>query len=310
MQSSLSTLSNLIVLLNLVDLSDDNKRVLETAILSLVSDKDTAQILFSLQWPDFRITLRALSGLCRSLTLFRSIEIVHGIVGSTNFFEYAVNVNFADLCQLITTFLPNGISADIQETIDDEADFNRKIILMRLLYRQIIDEEIQKIYKDYLSAHFLQLPTGAIYDFAFSGWLSLTSETTEAFLKEILETSRHQARGVQSFPDSIETKLECAYLLYISGKITDISILKELAEGRPLLQFLLRPEKFDYNQVDFSNYMWENFARQEKYMEYFIDHKDVIVPRIIERIKNNDACEAEKRILYGFLLDRDEIWKI
>ena len=45
-------------------------------------------------------------------------------------------------------------------------------------------------------------------------------------------------------------------------------------------------------------------------MEYFIDHKDVIVPRIIERIKNNDACEAEKRILYGFLLDRDEIWKI
>lgn len=310
MQSSLSTLSNLILLLNLVDLSDDNKKVIETAILSLVSDKDTAQILFSLQWPDFRITLRALSRLCRSLTLFRSIEIIHGIVGSINFFEYAVNVNFADLRQLITAFLPNGISADIQATIDDEADFNRKIILLRLLYQQIIDEEIQKIYKDYLSAHFLQLPTDAIYDFAFSGWLSLTSETAEAFLKEILETSRHQARGVQSFPDPIETQLECAYLLFISGKITDISILKELAEGRPHLQFLLRPEKFDYNQVDFSNYMWENFARQEKYMEYFIGHKDVIVPRIKERIKNNDACEAEKRILYGFLLDRDEMWKI
>ena len=56
--------------------------------------------------------------------------------------------------------------------------------------------------------------------------------------------------------------------------------------------------------------MWVNFARHEKYMKCFITHKDSIIPQIKERIEKNDASEAEKRILYGFLLDRDEVWKI
>ena len=45
-------------------------------------------------------------------------------------------------------------------------------------------------------------------------------------------------------------------------------------------------------------------------MKYFVANKDAIIPQIKERIEKNDASEAEKRILYGFLLDRDEVWKI
>ena len=38
--------------------------------------------------------------------------------------------------------------------------------------------------------------------------------------------------------------------------------------------------------------------------------KDEIVPRIKDRIEKKDASEAEKKILYGFLLDKEEIWKV
>ena len=96
----------------------------------------------------------------------------------------------------------------------------------------------------------------------------------------------------------------------INDMISDISALKELSEGRPHLQFLLDSESFDYSQVDFSNYMWENFARHEKYMSCFIAHKDAIIPIIQNRIKSEEASETEKRILYGFLLSGNEIWKI
>lgn len=85
---------------------------------------------------------------------------------------------------------------------------------------------------------------------------------------------------------------------------------ERLSEGRPHLQFLLDSESFDYSQVDFSNYMWENFARHEKYMSCFIAHKDAIIPIIQNRIKSEEASETEKRILYGFLLSGNEIWKI
>lgn len=309
-QSSFSTLNNLILLLNLVDLDENSKRTLEKTIASLVGDKTIAQILFSIRWPDFRIVLRALSKLCKSLTLSCDFEIVHSIVTRKEFFEYAVNVNSESLRQLITALLPNDSPSKIQTTIDTTGDFNQKIILLRLFYPCIVDVGAKRAYQDFLSVNFLQLSTNAIYDFVFSGWLTLTSETADAFLKGILEMNTHQARGVRSFPDPVETKLECAYLLYISDIITDIGILKELTEGRPHLQFLLCPENFDYNQVDFSNYMWENFARQEKYMKHFIAHKDSIIPRIKERIEKDEASEAEKRILYGFLLDGDDVWKI
>ena len=309
-QASFSTFSNLILLLNLVDLDENSKRVLKTTIAHLVSDKTIAHILFSIHWPDFRITLRALSKLCRSLTLSCDFEIVRSIVTRKEFFEYAANVSFGSLRQLITAFLPNDISDEVQTTIDTTDNFNQKIILLRLFYQHIVDVGAQRTYQDFLSVNFLQLPTNAIYDFIFSGWLTLTPETAEAFLKGILEMNGHQTHGVHSFPDPVETKLECAYLLYISDRITDISILKELSEGRPHLQFLLSPENFDYTQVDFSNYMWGNFARNEKYMKYFVSNKDAIIPQIKERIEKNDASEAEKRILYGFLLDKDEVWKI
>ena len=115
---------------------------------------------------------------------------------------------------------------------------------------------------------------------------------------------------MQSFPDPVETKLECAYLLYINDMISDISVLAELSEERPHLQFLLDSESFDYEQIDFSDYMWENFARHEKYINCFIAHKNAIIPKIQKRIETGEASETEKRILYGFLLSGDEVWKI
>lgn len=102
--------------------------------------------------------------------------------------------------------------------------------------------------------------------------------------------------------------MECVYILYIQGFISDISPLKDLADGRIHLQFLLNPDDFDYNQVDFSNYMWVNFARHPKYMEKFILHKDIIIPIIECRIENNEASETERKILYAFLLNKDEMY--
>lgn len=313
LQSSLATLSNIVLMLNLVTLEENDKEILKASIVELLSNEAIVQILFSIHWPDFRIALRAFSELCRSLTLSRNFEIVHRIIKSTNFFEYAANVNFSNLRKLVIAFLPDdneNISLEIQTVIDTAANFPQKVILLRLFYQHIVDEMSQRTYQDLLSANFLQLHTDAIYDFVFSGWLVLTSEIAEEFLKGILQTKAQRPRGEHSFPDPIETKLECAYLLYINDMITDISLLGELAEGRPHLQFLLDQENFDYAQVDFSNYMWENFARHEKCMKCFAAHKDEIVPRIKERVEKKVASEAEKKILYGFLLDKEEMWRI
>ena len=78
---------------------------------------------------------------------------------------------------------------------------------------------------------------------------------------------------------------------------------------RPHLQFLLDPENFDYTQVDFSNYMWCNFAGHVQFRKYFVAHKNILIPKIKSRVKQKTASEVEKKVLYGILLDEDELWK-
>ena len=223
-----------------------------------------------------------------------------------------MNVSFNSLRHLIEQFISKDeeTTDKIQALIDATENFNSKVILLRLLYRRITGDATQQKYKHILSDSFAQLPIGAIYDFAFSGWLTPNQDALEEFLNRILEISKKGNLSMRVFPDPVETKLECVYLLHISDMLADISMLKPLSEGRPHLQFLLNPKNFDYSQVDFSDYMWENFARREEYMKTFVAHKEVIIPKIQKRIETGEVTEAEKRILYGFLLRGDEVWKM
>ena len=311
-QSSFSALSNIALLLNLVDLDENSKGIITVSVEELLSDEIIAPVFFSISWPDFRQSLRELSKLCSLLTFRPNFELVHQIIDGEKFFEYAVNVHFNSLCHLIENFLSKDeeTTDKIQAIVDATEDFHKKVILLRLFYQQIMGDAIQQKYKRILSDDFAKLPIDAIYDFTFSGWLTPDQNSIKEFLNEILEISRKEVAGMHSYPDPVETKLECVYLLHINDMITDISVLKELSEERPHLQFLLDSESFDYSQVDFSNYMWENFARHEKYMNSFIEAKDVIIPRIQKRIETGEASETEKRVLYGFLLSGDEVWKM
>lgn len=307
-----STLSNIVLLLNLVGLDCDGKKTIAASIEELLSDEIFVQKFFSIGWPDFKQSLREFSKLCCSLTFSSNFELIYQIVDGEKFFEYAVNVSFNSLRHLIEQFISKDeeTTDKIQALIDATENFNSKVILLRLLYRRITGDATQQKYKRILSDSFAQLPIGAIYDFAFSGWLTPNQDALKEFLNRILEISKKGNSNMRVFPDPVETKLECVYLLHISDMLADISMLKPLSEGRPHLQFLLDPKNFDYSQVDFSDYMWENFARREEYMKTFVAHKEVIIPKIQKRIETGEVTEAEKRILYGFLLRGDEVWKM
>lgn len=88
MQSSFSALSNIVLLLNLVDLDYDGKRTIAASIEELLSDVIFVQKFFSIGWPDFKQSLIELSKLCCSLTFSSNFELIYQIVGGEKFFEY------------------------------------------------------------------------------------------------------------------------------------------------------------------------------------------------------------------------------
>lgn len=56
-----------------------------------------------------------------------------------------------------------------------------------------------------------------------------------------------------------------------------------------------------------SDYMWGNIMRSKKYLPYFIKAKEKIVPKIQKRITIGSASEFERKMLYGVLLDKEEL---
>ncbi len=311
--SSFSVLANLACLLNLVELNNECRKTIECSIETLFLDKSISKFIFSINCPDFKFILNAFTDICISLQFSTHLEIVNEIVNNDNFYQYAINVNFNNLRSLLLTFLNDEdfeeIENGIKDIIEKTDNFQHKIILLRLFYKCIKSNNLREYYTVYLSSNFTQLSIQAIYDFVFNNWLIPDQKGIDAFLKGILETQRNQKKGVYPIPDPVESKLECAYLLHINDTITDISILKDLASERDHLKFLLHPETFDYTQVDFSNYMWTNFAKHEKYMKFFVLNKNKIIPKIKERIREGNAGEDEKKILYGFLLTNNDIWE-
>ena len=98
-------------------------------------------------------------------------------------------------------------------------------------------------------------------------------------------------------------------LLKIIYSHLDISILKPYAKYSPHLQFIFDPENFDYSQIDTSNYMWENLFKSKQYRKYFIKHKKEILSDNLKNIFETERDNrAQQKIVYGVLLDEDEIW--
>ena len=196
---------------------------------------------------------------------------------------------------------------DLKDIINSETGFNNKVMLLRLFYKRIVNKANQKEYKSFLSDNFMKIGTYAIYDFAFNGWIKISDNEVNELKNKTLELFRSKEKGAEVYPDPIKTKLECLYILHINGLANDLSSLEEMSQDYLHLQFLLNPESFDYSQVDFSDYMWKNFALREKYMKRFVEHKNDLIPLIEERIKKDTVTEFEKRILYRFFLSKSEV---
>lgn len=310
--SSISLLANLALLLTKIDLSEDDKAKLSVAINTLFTDSEFNKRFWFIGGPSSRECVKSFFRLIEILpTNKTNIICIKSIISSPGFFEFSFNSNVYLIRSILLYFLDennkNQYQTDLKDIINSELDFNNKVMLLRLFYKRIVNKATRKEYKSFLSDNFMKIGTYAIYDFAFNGWIKISDNEVNELKNKTLELFKSKEKGAEIYPDPVKTNLECLYLLHITGLANDLSSLEEMSQDYLHLQFLLNPESFDYTQVDFSNYMWQNFARRPKYMKLFVEHKSNIIPLIEEKIKKDYATEFEKRIFYKFFLSKSEV---
>ena len=122
------------------------------------------------------------------------------------------------------------------------------------------------------------------------------------------DAKRKSRPGAITFPDHLMRAIHYCLILGLIGCDVDFASLQPYAHYSEHLRFMISPETFDYSLVDTNNYMWQNLIYSKTYREYFVAHKNEL---LTEALKQTFDLELETRdqqkIVYGFLLDPDEV---
>lgn len=312
--SFINTISNLAIIINRINISEDLIVKVSESVSKLFSSEEFDYYFFSVAYQNWRECLNAFSELMRKLTITPNFNIIRYLLSSDNFFDYSVNVDFRSLRTITNAFINNNsdFQTEIKKIVDSENDFNRKIIILRLFYRNIVDEKIKKYYINFLSTNYSKLPSNALYDFVFSKWIQPSKDDLKSLFSDIIKMQHdrefEESKGIYLYPNYVDIKLEQIYLFYINEIIKDISPLSVISEKKPHLQFLLNPCSFNYSIVDFSDYMWLNFARIPKYLNKFIEHRNEILPRLKEHYELGIITNEEMKILFRYMVNDKELW--
>ena len=316
--SYLTIISNLALILQKLNLNIYCKNKIAESINKIFSDKKFVNIFFlNFQYQDFEYYIKIFICLFENLTLIPNIEVVKNVTNCVYLGKIS-ETYFVDIRKFLSHFLRNQDPEIVQKEINDiinnidvTKEFNKKVLLIRLFLDFIDDKDLNDNYIPFLSENFSKINHHALYDFIFGNILKPSQDYINTLFTNILEKYKKQKEN--SFFTKIITidyELEFIILLYICKYIDDINSLKDIAEENCYLKFLLYPDDFDYSQVDFSNYMWTNFAKKTKLMEYFVKYKDKIVANIKDKIKRGKVTDTEKKILYGFLLDKKDVFSV
>lgn len=218
---------------------------------------------------------------------------------------------FSSLGMLLDQFILCEELEDIQNELNGficTFDGRERVCVTRLL-RNSISGSNSSIHKEYIAENYSILNIDDILDFSFANWLILSQENVSKLMEETIRIYEEQKRSAYHvYPDPLESNLEIINLFYITEVINDLSPLDVMKDKSVFLQFFLNAEEFDYEKVDFSHYMWENIARRPRFMKIIVEHKDKIIPKIQKRIQVETATEMEKKILYGYLLEKGDLF--
>lgn len=298
---------NYCLLLPLMKLTQEQKTQLSAFLDSLFVDLLFIKNFFTIDFHDWRLALKAISNLISHVGIKANLSALKTLLEQSTFDDYYVNINRYVLSEVLCHLITEDYN---QEELGDllcELPDRRRIQALHLVRRSIKDEAVIADSKSFLQEHFDSLPDDVLIDFVLNEWITLSSPDGHKLISDLLLTAKKQTPGVYIDPDPVQTKLNTIYLFHITGCLTDITALEEIADQHPILQFLLNHEDFDYSSVDFEHYMWKNIARRKEYMQKFIEHKEEIIPGLKQKADHGIASDFEIKVLYGYLLGEESI---
>lgn len=301
---------NLLQIIPLIDFSEKQKEQLSKLISLLVGNKNFIEQHFTIHCIDFKLVLKILINLTEITVIDNGLDIVKQIISLSTFSEYHTSVG-THFSVFIKSLLKRHYQTQksIANFISQFDDVKQKIKLLSLFIGVITNQDLKLQYKDFLVKNIKQIDEISLVLFSVNNWLDMPKDFVDECFNSAVKLDQSKS-NIKTFPDPYERKIDTICLLFLMGKISDLSNLKELSNKPSYLEFLIDQNAFDYTKVDFGHYMWGNIIRNDEYRKLLIDNKKAFVEKLKEKYLTKTITEEEKKMLYKYFLDDNELWRI
>ena len=216
------------------------------------------------------------------------------------------NSSFGRILRKFSNEISEEVKSRIRQHIDaieDVAQKVKRLYFFRCFYTREFCRSFFQEHFDYLSSEqCYSLLTGQFIPFEKKCWAKFISTL------EKQDAARKAQPGMRTFPDWLMVTIEECMILKLLGFDIDLTSLEPYVHYSEHLSFMVNPEAFAYSQVKTENYMWQNLIYSKEYQPYFVKHKsEVLSDDLRKSFDLGIATEEQQKIVYGILLDQDEL---
>lgn len=216
------------------------------------------------------------------------------------------NSSFGRILRKFSNEISEEVKSRIRQHIDaieDVAQKVKRLYFFRCFYTREFCRSFFQEHFDYLSSEqCYSLLTGQFIPFEKKCWAKFISTL------EKQDAARKAQPGMRTFPDWLMVTIEECMILKLLGFDIDLTSLEPYVHYSEHLSFMVNPDAFAYSQVKTENYMWQNLIYSKEYQPYFVKHKsEVLSDDLRKSFDLGIATEEQQKIVYGILLDQDEL---
>lgn len=145
-----------------------------------------------------------------------------------------------------------------------------------------------------------------IFQFLLERILMFDGKIKEYYKNLFRKYAKNNVAGVCTSPDHKAEAINHLIVLVLVGCVSeeDIEFLKDYTYMSDYLEFIFKPETFDYKKVNISDNMWCNFMNNDNYRKRILEHRNEFWNKDEEkRITLGFGSSFENRVAYKYLFD-------
>lgn len=235
------------------------------------------------------------------LELLISREIFLKVINHSNTYSNT----YSNLVWTLSEIADRNIYIHCCDELDKIQDDRHKTFFV-FVNRIILLKYDKRKWKNWIEKNVINNREDEIFQFLYEKILIFDEKIKIYYESKFNEYIKNTTENIYIFPDHKANVINCLIILVLLGhaKETDIEFMKEYMCISDYLEFIFKPESFDYKKVKISDNMWCNFINNKKYRKQILKHKSKFWSKDEEkRIVLGFGSPFENRVAYKYLFD-------